>query len=276
MAAPRHASSGSSSTKARSFGFNAAYFQLRSPQNSKRAKGLASPSARRESAGAANRPGRNRSNHATRIEKHARAPRKPKNNRERLYGLLPLPGENENRVVFAKRSKGAEARQLHSTLDETKGETQREVPCLYRKRCLEVPSSAFEEVKALEETSKKACVDDDLPALYAGQTAVKEALRQAAKTAKAKAADEAKLAMKKKEHNEKRRLKAIERQAGVAMEQAEASREIAKAIVRHGEMMGKALALLQPLKVDNGGLYEECLDEDDDQDDDEYSGVYSR
>lgn len=76
---------------------------------------------------------------------------------------------------------------------------------------------------------------------------MKEALRQAAKTAKAKAADEAKLAMKKKEHNEKRRLKAIERQAGVAMEQAKASREIAKAIVRHGEMMGKALALLQPL-----------------------------
>lgn len=80
--------------------------------------------------------------------------------------------------------------------------------------------------------------------LYEAQMAVKKALRQAAEVAEAKATEEAKIA--KKEHKEGRRLKAIERHADAAMEQAKASMEIAKAIVRHGEMMERSLALHQP------------------------------
>lgn len=109
---------------------------------------------------------------------------------------MPLPGGSDNGVAFAKRSKGAKSRRLHSTIDEAKGETQRPVPCVSctihlanwegpevprpfcvnrgpgmrmcgrcytgRRGCLEVPATALEKVKALEEQAKKTASDDDL------------------------------------------------------------------------------------------------------------------
>lgn len=92
---------------------------------------------------------------------------------------------------------GARSRRLHSTVDETKGETRRSVPCVNcivhlanwegpdegprplcvhrasgvrrcgrcyanNKKCLQIPATALQKVKALEEVAKKTFTDSNL------------------------------------------------------------------------------------------------------------------
>lgn len=148
--------------------------------------------------------GRNSSTRTALDELRARDQREPKNNREILYGLLPIPGGSDNGVAFTKRSKGAKSRQLHSKIDETTGETQRLTPCVHcafqlvnwegpeegprplcvnrasgaqrcsrcfanKRGCVEVPATALEEVKAMEEKAKRTSTDDDLVGFLLGR-----------------------------------------------------------------------------------------------------------
>lgn len=46
--------------------------------------------------------------------------RAPESNRERLYGLLPIPSDNDYETASQKRDAATRVRLLHSTIDETK------------------------------------------------------------------------------------------------------------------------------------------------------------
>ncbi|MBE3046181.1 hypothetical protein IMZ48_27315 [Candidatus Bathyarchaeota archaeon] len=55
--------------------------------------------------------------------------RAPRNNRERIYGHLPIPTDKDYKVAFQKRDEAAKARLLHSTIDKAKWEKQQCPPC---------------------------------------------------------------------------------------------------------------------------------------------------
>ena len=123
--------------------------------------------------------------------------RAPKNNRERLYGHLPILADKDCKVALQKRDKAARTRLLHSTIDIAKWENERCPPCtncaVYlanwegleegpRPLCVEGPGSSTckrclsdgtlcesadlhfgsVEVRVLEETAKNTSADDHL------------------------------------------------------------------------------------------------------------------
>ena len=61
---------------------------------------------------------------------HAAPKRDPENNRERIYGLIPIPGDENYKAAFKKRMDTARERQRHTTIIENEGERKRDISCV--------------------------------------------------------------------------------------------------------------------------------------------------